>query len=193
MPALASGQPYGASAVLSAWSAYSLLAAVTGVNAGSWPAGGGAEVETSKHGGLGRGFLAYPSAVPDTVPPVVAVAVALLNRHRGRLGAAELAQRLRYARQNVHRHVSRHLGLPPRTLAQLLRFRAVAAAVRDGQEAQAGWAGLAAAGGYADQSHPHREFRALAGMTPAQALREWTEGRHSFNPATDSDRWCPCA
>jgi AraC-like DNA-binding protein len=38
---------------------------------------------------------------------------------------------------------------------------------------------LAAAGGYADQSHLYREFRALAGLTPAQASREWTAGRHS--------------
>jgi methylphosphotriester-DNA--protein-cysteine methyltransferase len=70
----------------------------------------------------------------------------------------------------------------------LLRFEAVAAAVRAGQVAEVGWAGLAAARGYADQSHLHREFRGLAGMTPAQALREWTAGRHSFNPATDADR-----
>jgi AraC-like DNA-binding protein len=137
---------------------------------------------------LVEAFVRTRALCPDTVPPVVAGAVALLNRHRGRLGAAELAQRLGYGRQYVHQQVSRHLGLPPRTLARLLRFQAVAAAVRAGRVARVGWAGLAAAGGYADQSHLHREFRALAGMTPAQALREWTAGRHSFNPATDADR-----
>jgi methylphosphotriester-DNA--protein-cysteine methyltransferase len=81
-------------------------------------------------------FLRTRALCPDTVPPVVAVAVALLNRHRGRLGAAELAQRLGYGRQYVHRQVSRHLGLPPHTLARLLRFQVVAAAVRAGQQAQ---------------------------------------------------------
>jgi AraC-like DNA-binding protein len=141
MPALASGQPYGASAVLSAWSAYSLLAAVTGVNAGSWPAGGRTQVEKSKHGGLGRGFPAYPSAVPRH---------GAAGRGRRRrpaeppprpAGAAELAQRLGYGRQYVHRQVSRHLGLPPHTLARLQRFQLVAAAVRAGQQAP-GQAGL---------------------------------------------------
>jgi hypothetical protein len=36
--------------------------------------------------------------------------------------------------------------------------------------------------------HLHREFQALAGLTPAQAQREWTVGRHSSNTATDAGR-----
>jgi AraC-like DNA-binding protein len=137
---------------------------------------------------LVEAFLRTRACRRDPVPPVVVGAAALLDRHRGRLGVAELAERLGYGRQYVHRQVTRHLGLAPRTLSRLLRFRAVAEAVRAGQAVQVGWAGLAAAGGYADQSHLYREFRALAGLTPAQALREWTAGRHLFNPATDADR-----
>lgn len=114
----------------------------------------------------------------DVVPPVVAGAAELLHRHRGRLSVADLADRLGYGRQYVHRQVTRHLGLPPRTLARLTRFDAVAAAVRGGRVAELGWAGLAAAGGYADQPHLHREFRALAGLTPTQALQAWTGERH---------------
>jgi methylphosphotriester-DNA--protein-cysteine methyltransferase len=115
-------------------------------------------------------------------------AAVLLHRHRGRLGVAELAERLGYGRQYVHRQVTRHLGLPPRTLARLLRFHAVAEAMRAGQVAHLGWAGLAAAGGYADQSHLHREFRALAGLTPAEALRDWTAGLPSFNTGAEAAR-----
>jgi AraC-like DNA-binding protein len=137
---------------------------------------------------LVEAFLRTRALRPDTVPPVVAGTAALLHCHRGRLGVAALAERLGYSRQYLHRQVTRHLGLPPRTLGRLLRFQAVAGAVRAGQVAQLGWAGLAAAGGYADQPHLHREFRALAGLTPAQALREWTAGRHSSNPATDAGR-----
>jgi AraC-like DNA-binding protein len=137
---------------------------------------------------LVEAFLRSRALRADTVPPVVAGTAALLHRHRGRVGVAEMAERLVYGRQYVHRQVTRHLGLPPRTLARLLRFRAVAEAVRAGQVSQLGWAGLAAASGYADQSHLYRDFRALAGQTPAQALREWTAGRHSVNPPTDADR-----
>lgn len=123
---------------------------------------------------LVEAFLRTRALRRETVPPVVVGTAALLHRHRGRLGVAELAERLGYGRQYVHRQVTRHLGLPPRTLARLLRFQALAGVVRAGQADQLGWAGLAAAGGYADQPHLHREFRALAGLTPAQALREWT-------------------
>ncbi|WP_238012487.1 hypothetical protein KZZ52_58795 [Dactylosporangium sp. AC04546] len=55
-------------------------------------------------------------------------AAALLERHRGRIGIGELSEQLGYGRQHVHREVARHLGLPPQTLARLLRFRAAAAA-----------------------------------------------------------------
>lgn len=132
---------------------------------------------------LVEAFLRARRRRRDAVPPVVAGAAALLHHHRGRLGVTELADRLGYGRQYVHRQVTRHLGLPPRTLARLLRFEAVGRAVRAGRVAELGWAGLAAAGGYADQSHLHRDFRALAGLTPAQALHAWTAGRHSSNPS----------
>jgi AraC-like DNA-binding protein len=133
-------------------------------------------------------FLRHRLRREVEVPPVVSGAVALLHHHRGRLGVADLADRLGYGRQHVHRQVTRHLGLPPRTLARLLRFHAVAGAVRSGRVADLGWAGLAAAGGYADQPHLHREFRALSGLTPAQALAAWTPKRHSFNTRAEADR-----
>src|SRR5919112_1716108 len=79
---------------------------------------------------LVEAFLRTRAPRRDTVPPLVAGTAALLHRHRGRLGVAELAERLGYGRQYVHRQVSRHLGLPPRTLARLLRFQAMARAVR---------------------------------------------------------------
>jgi AraC-like DNA-binding protein len=140
---------------------------------------------------LVEAFLRDRALRRDAMPPVVAGAAALLHHHRGRLGVAELAERLGYGRQYVHRQVTRHLGLPPRTLARLLRFRSVAEAIRAGRLPPSGFAGLAAAAGYADQSHLHREFRALAGRSPGQALREWARRRHSFNPATDARRYRP--
>jgi len=109
----------------------------------------------------------------DQVPAVVAGAATLLQRHHGRIGVSELADRLGCGRQHLHRQVTRHLGLSPRTLARLLRFGVVTDAVRAGRVADLGWAQLAAATGYADQSHLHRDFRTLAGLTPGQALRVW--------------------
>jgi AraC-like DNA-binding protein len=118
----------------------------------------------------------------------VAGAAALLHHHGGRLTVSELAERLGFGRQYVHPQVTRHLGLSPRTLSRRLRFQAVAGAVRAGRVGELGWAELAAEGGYADQPHLHRDFRALAGLTPGQALRSWTAGRQSSNPADGDGR-----
>ena len=75
---------------------------------------------------------------------------------------------------------------PPRARWPGCCSKAVARAVRVGQARRLGWAGLAAVGGYSDQPHLHREFRALAGLTPVQALRDWT--RATFvQYATDAE------
>jgi AraC-like DNA-binding protein len=119
------------------------------------------------------------------LPDVVTHTAVLIERHGGRIGVAALADELGYGRQHLHREVTRHLGLPPRTLGRLIRFRSVLAAVRTApagpgqpavpaQPAEAtGWAGLAADYGYYDQAHLYREFRDLAGMTPREARAAW--------------------
>ena len=100
---------------------------------------------------------------PDAAPPVVAGAATLLSRYHGRISISQLAEQLGFGRQHVHREVAHHLGLPPRTLARLLRFQAATAAIRRGT----GLATVAADCGYYDQAHLAREFRALAGDTPS--------------------------
>lgn len=60
----------------------------------------------------------------------------------------------------------RSVGLAPKTLARVLRFQAVlrrATAAR-----RPGWAALALASGYCDQSHLSREFQELAGIPPGE-------------------------
>jgi AraC-like DNA-binding protein len=108
----------------------------------------------------------------DHLPPVVAAAATLVERHAGRIGVARLAEEIGCGRQHLHREVTRHLGLPPRTLARLTRFRSVLTALRTDPNA-GGWAGLAADFGYYDQPHLYREFRDLAGMTPTRAKATW--------------------
>jgi AraC-like DNA-binding protein len=120
--------------------------------------------------GLVEAFLRR-RAEPAVLPVVVAAAT-LVDRHAGRIGVARLAEELGCGRQHLHREVTRHLGLPPRTLARLTRFRSVLAAARTDRNA-GGWAGLAADYGYYDQAHLYREFRDLAGMTPTQARATW--------------------
>jgi len=100
-------------------------------------------------------------------------AVALLRRARGSVGVREVAAALGVGERRLQRAFDRSVGLSPKVLGRVLRFRQ---AIRRLDQARNGrlfsWASLAAAAGYADQAHLIREFKALAGVTPAAWLRE---------------------
>jgi hypothetical protein len=61
-----------------------------------------------------------------------------------------------------------HVGIGPKQLSRILRFRNAAAAIRNGEPSSL--AEVAATFGYSDQAHMNREFRELAGVPPT-ALR----------------------
>ncbi|MEV1059785.1 helix-turn-helix transcriptional regulator [Micromonospora chalcea] len=103
------------------------------------------------------------------------------------LGVATLAEELGWSRRHLSVRFRREFGLPPRTVARLLRFdRAYASLGRTVLTAPSavpddtGWAERAARWGYYDQSHLIREFREFAGVTPAALAGP---GSHSSNPA----------
>jgi AraC-like DNA-binding protein len=103
-------------------------------------------------------------------------AVALLRRARGTVGVREVAAALGVGERRLQRAFDRSVGLSPKVLGRVLRLRQ---AIRrlDATGRPLTWAGIAAAAGYADQAHLIREFRALAGITPAAYLRErWAVG-----------------
>ncbi len=86
------------------------------------------------------------------------------------------------------------IGMPPKTVARLLRFNRALVALNDSSATRAGepagkpyvespngggnpvgtiaWADIAADSGYFDQAHFIRDFRAFAGTTPARFLRQ---------------------
>ncbi|MGH6904698.1 MAG: helix-turn-helix domain-containing protein, partial [Geminicoccaceae bacterium] len=68
-------------------------------------------------------------------------------------------------------------GLPPKTVARVLRFQR-AIRLHDGGGC-ANWADVAYACGYADQAHFIKDFRRFAGVTPSafRAARQPGEGR----------------
>ncbi len=59
-------------------------------------------------------------------------------------------------------------GLPPKTVARVLRFHDVRQRIA---RHPASWGEIAHSAGYADQSHLNREFRDLAGTTPTDFVR----------------------
>jgi AraC-like DNA-binding protein len=99
-------------------------------------------------------------------------AVALFRRARGGIGVRQAAAALGVGERRLQRAFDRSVGLSPKGLARVLRFRKAVRELGAAGTGPVSWAGLAALAGYADQAHFIREFRALAGVTPAAYHRE---------------------
>lgn len=82
----------------------------------------------------------------------------------GRVRIASIAERLGWSRKHLGQQFAREIGLGPKSVARIARLNSAIDAWRTGE---AGWAGIAADCGYADQAHMTREFRDLAGAAPA--------------------------
>lgn len=102
--------------------------------------------------------------------PRIRHAAALIERHEGHVPVEVLAREVNLSRRQLERTFGRAAGSTPKEACRVARFRA---AVRRMHGAPAiSLARLAHASGYHDQSHLTREFRRLAGITPAEYLRE---------------------
>ncbi|MFF8778950.1 helix-turn-helix domain-containing protein [Streptomyces sp. NPDC015140] len=89
---------------------------------------------------------------------------------RGRVRVDGLAGEVGWSRKHLSARFTAQLGITPKRAARLVRFDHAAHLLA------AGLAPAAAAteGGYADQSHLHREVRAFTGLTPtALAAAPW--------------------
>ncbi|MVT54569.1 helix-turn-helix domain-containing protein [Bradyrhizobium yuanmingense] len=96
--------------------------------------------------------------------PEVAFALDTLGRGAGAVRIADIATDIGWSRKHLTRRFHHEIGVPPKVLAQMLRFhRACVLARTDGA---GGWAAIAADAGYADQAHLARDFRMFSGETP---------------------------
>ncbi|MFI6151564.1 helix-turn-helix domain-containing protein [Kitasatospora sp. NPDC051170] len=114
---------------------------------------------------LGRRLDTRPS--PD---PEVALAWRRMLTSRGRVRVDALATEVGWSRKRLWSRFRSQIGLTPKRAAQLVRFDHAAHLLAAGNPA----AWVAAASGYADQSHLHREVQAFTGTTPtAVAAAPW--------------------
>lgn len=96
---------------------------------------------------------------------------------------AAIATELGWSRQRLHQRFRAEAGIGPKVAARMLRFHRACRLARRGGE---GWAGIAAAAGYADQAHLAREFTAMAGEPPTA----WARRSHPVpEPLTDPAAW----
>jgi AraC-like DNA-binding protein len=101
---------------------------------------------------------------------LTARAVALLRHTRGGIGIRSLAMALGVGERRLQRAFDRGVGVSPKRLARVLRFLQAVRWI--GGAGKTPGAALALDAGYADQPHFVREFKALAGVTPAQYAAE---------------------
>jgi AraC-like DNA-binding protein len=87
-----------------------------------------------------------------------------------RANVSTVAAELGVSERHLRRSFLEAVGVSPKAFAKLARFHRALGAAR--READAGWAGIAAAAGYYDQAHLISEFRAIAGVTPRALLSE---------------------
>jgi AraC-like DNA-binding protein len=114
---------------------------------------------------LGRRLCDHPS-----VDPEVAYTWRRTVTCRGRVRVDGLAEEVGWSRKRLWSRFRAQIGLTPKRAAQLVRFDHAAHLLAAGHPA----ASVAAQSGYVDQSHLHREVRAIAGVTPtAVATAPW--------------------
>lgn len=101
--------------------------------------------------------------------PEVGHAWRTLVRHRGAVPVEVLAADVGWSRRHLLTRFTAQIGLAPKPAARVLRFSHAGRLLRAGLPA----ADVASTAGYSDQSHLSREFRSLAGCTPATYVREW--------------------
>lgn len=100
--------------------------------------------------------------------PAVAWAWQRLWQTDGQVRVEALAGELGCSRRYLQARFGEQVGLPPKTVARLIRFGAVR---RQIEAAPARWAEVADQCGYCDQPYLNREFRELAGTSPSEFVR----------------------
>jgi AraC-like DNA-binding protein len=88
----------------------------------------------------------------------------------GRVAIGALAEELGWSRKRIVARFREEVGLPPKTVARLMRFEHARTLAE--RAASPDWTRIAAECGYYDQSHLISDFRAVTGRTPATFFQD---------------------
>ncbi|MGH3375387.1 MAG: helix-turn-helix domain-containing protein [Actinoallomurus sp.] len=139
-------------------------------------------------------LLARRCEARSPVDPEVAWAWDRIVAGRGLVRVDGLAAEVGWSRKRLWSRFLSQVGLPPKRAASLVRFDHAAHRLVAGE----GAARVAVEGGYADQSHLHRDIVAFTGVTPATVAGEpwlsvddiaWPVTKHP-TPETHASRAC---
>ena len=115
--------------------------------------------------------IAKRAATASSPPPDVVRAWRRLVETQGSVRVEALARELGCSRRHLAARFREHVGLPPKAVARILRFRrAVRLMLSNGDR----WADIAYACGYSDQPHLNSDFRQFVGASPTAYLANAT-------------------
>jgi AraC-like DNA-binding protein len=115
---------------------------------------------------------------PEPAPEVTHVWRRLHDAH-GNIPITELAGEVGWSRRHLVNRFHAQVGLPPKTVARILRFEELLRRLPTTRIAEA-----AATCGYYDQAHMNRDFREFAGTTPGDYLTRFPSVQYPWVPAT---------
>ncbi|MEX0926065.1 MAG: helix-turn-helix domain-containing protein [Dehalococcoidia bacterium] len=113
-------------------------------------------------------FIEVRFAVALPPEPRVAWAMRRLKETGGIVSISGLAADLGWADRRLINAFREHVGLPPKTMARIIRFNRVTRLAR--QVGPPRWADIAYRCGYYDQAHLVHDFRQFSGLTPTDFL-----------------------
>ena len=114
-------------------------------------------------------FLLQRIGQSRPVSGAVSYAWNCLRRSGGMIPVGALADELGWSRKHLASKFNEDVGLAPKTIARLFRFRRVVD--RSADDLASCWSDVALEAGYFDQAHLIRDFRQFAGMTPVDFRR----------------------
>lgn len=117
---------------------------------------------------LTEAFVARRQDAGQFADPEVAWAWRRIVASHGLIRVDRLAAEVGWSRKRLWSRFHSQIGLPPKRAASLVRFDHAAHRLVAGEDT----ARVAACGGYADQSHLHRDVVAFTGVTPATVANE---------------------
>ena len=125
----------------------------------------GAADDAARFAAVQAFVTARSGRAPD---PAVERCVEAVTESEGRVGMEALERLSGLGARRLQRRFAAEVGLPPRLLASVVRFRRVFAALQD--RTTRNWAEAAQAAGYFDHPQMARDFRRFVGCTPSQFL-----------------------
>ena len=114
-------------------------------------------------------FLVQRIGQSEPISGAVSHAWKRLRDSGGTIAVSALADEVGWSRKHLASRFSADVGLAPKTIARLFRFRPVVDRAADDRASC--WSDAALDAGYFDQAHLIRDFRQFAGMTPVEFRR----------------------